>query len=853
MKKIKSTSLRKLHTKILSMTLILLMLFMYLPVNVSEAAVNITLTGFRANEGGGGKLDLGWTTGELGNTWAEGEWVPYQLVLKGVQTDYPNLEGFPGIEISYDFTSSGDRRFVDLVRYIQVGSAALTDLQAWPNDSGVPYPMTTREEIELAQKDKNNNPSIDNAWSGFTLLNLPNNQVNVALDGSSGTTDDSNRKFVVTTQNLKDANLGESDTLVLYFQLHESRTFIWQNSLQSGYNTPPTDAWGGYLYSGTGFSNDSKLGSSYVSGASGHVTLVSLSGAKTVPIPIPPEPEGDISGYKYLDANNNGIIDEGDTPLQGWEIKVSGSVENIYFEKSIYTDENGYYNFPSVTAGTTWHIEEILEDGYFQTYPSETGVTMGVASSTFDDPLYAWDVALTLMNPIQGDVNFANVNVGDLEITKVIDTNDTIGLTIPEFDITITGPSYPNGDTKTFSSPDDLVQLWTNLIPGVYMISEEAPEGWTLSGDTQATVIAGQTGEAAVTGTVTNTYNNGDLEITKVIDTNDTIGLTIPSFDITITGPSYPNGDTKTFSSPSNLVQMWTNLMPGDYTVSETPQVGWEVSYNPEVITVIAGQTGEGAVTGTVTNTYNNGDLEINKFWGDTPEEYMPLEISVTVTGPSYPNGTQVILSSGNGWSETLEDLIPGSYTVVENTLGSEWIVMIDDSNPTVYPDQVTIVNITNTMNYMDETAWGYDAGNAIPFTSLDRKLRNWGWTNGPYANMTSGSAITLDLYAGAGGNDLSNGKYAGTVEITFNADETINVVYDTIYEMTEIHFYIGENELPELKNGKYVNSPGQFPYNESNGVFSDGNKHFEMTISFDSMDEFYIAAHAVVKVPIEY
>jgi hypothetical protein len=40
-------------------------------------ATSITSTGFGANEKGNGTLALGYTTGNLGNTWSEGEWVAY--------------------------------------------------------------------------------------------------------------------------------------------------------------------------------------------------------------------------------------------------------------------------------------------------------------------------------------------------------------------------------------------------------------------------------------------------------------------------------------------------------------------------------------------------------------------------------------------------------------------------------------------------------------------------------------------------------------------------------------------------------------------------------------------------------
>jgi hypothetical protein len=320
-----------------------------LPQEEKAGSFNVTSLGFRANEGGGGALDTKWTGGNLGNTWAEGEWVPYQLVLTNVQTGYPSsVSTMPDIEISYDFTAKG-HRFIDLVRGLQVGTIELTDLQGWPDTGGLPYSMATREQIEAAQ-----NGDSENVWSGFTLLGLPNSQINRALDGSEGTVTDDCHKFIIYAADLIAAGIAETDdTIIIYYQLHESRTFIWNNHLQSGYDATPTDAWGGYLYGTTSYLTDERTGSGYVPGASGHVHVETLTGSQDVPIPIPEKLPGAVSGLKWLDINGNAVMDEGETTLSGWRIHVYGNVDNIPFSHSILTNETGSYSFPDLTVGTS--------------------------------------------------------------------------------------------------------------------------------------------------------------------------------------------------------------------------------------------------------------------------------------------------------------------------------------------------------------------------------------------------------------------------------------------------------------------------------------------------------------------
>jgi hypothetical protein len=377
----------------------------------AQAKIKMSSLGYRPGASGGGA----WTGGNLGKTWAEGEWVPYQLVLEGID---PGLAGLDSIVISFDFSvpHAGDLfRFVDLARGIQVGTVRFNETQAWPQPDGSAFPLSTREEIEIGQ-----NHPLENVWTGFTHLNLPSDQVNRTLSGDLDVPPGEERHILkIYKSDLLAAGIDiNASTVVIYYQLHESRTFIWQNRLQATYDTPPTDVWGGYLYGTDSWDTLSVLGSGYVPGASGHVHLESPKGGKDIPIPIPPSPPGTISGLKWRDDNGNGAQDQGEPALSGWQVHVSGTVEGVDLASSTHTDEFGNYSFPSLTAGT-WTIKEDqqrddpVENGYSQTYPTVgiqvgqgTGVPVGPPPP--DAAAVGWEVELTLDIPDQTDMNFGN-------------------------------------------------------------------------------------------------------------------------------------------------------------------------------------------------------------------------------------------------------------------------------------------------------------------------------------------------------------------------------------------------------------------------------------------------------------
>jgi len=201
---------------------------------------------------------------------------------------------------------------------------------------------------------------------------------------------------------------------------------------------------------------------------------------------------------------------------------------------------------------------------------------------------------------------------GSLTVLKTVDTNDAVGLTVPDFSITITGPSYPSGDTKVFNQTNGMEQTWDYLIPGTYTVTESGISApWSVVIDPETFDVVG--GEnTTVDVTVTNTYATGSLTVLKVVDTNDAIGLTVPDFSITITGPSYPTGDAKVFNQTNGMEQTWNDLIPGTYTVTEPGvEAPWSVMIQPATYEVPAGENT--TVDVTVTNEYSTGSILVTK------------------------------------------------------------------------------------------------------------------------------------------------------------------------------------------------------------------------------------------------
>ena len=622
--------------------------------------VGITMEGYNIPTTGGFTLE--WITGNLGKSYDEGEWVPYQTTITGIQDVYPNMTGMPDIVIGWDFTGGNKAdspRFGDLVRDIQVGLTKLTNAQGFPRSNGTAYVISTLAGANVPQNDPD-----ENQWLGFQLLNLPESQVNLPLTGSGSVIDDVHT-FVIHVSDLTSHGIPAStDTFYIYYQIHESRTFVWNNGLQAGYDASPTDAWGGYLYSAAPYDTDKRLGSGFVPGSSGHVHNEGVGGAKDVPLPIPPEPAGLIDGYKFNDADSSGTDMTGnESGIQGWRVYIGGYIEGLpLFITSVLTDANGYFSFGNLTAGT-WYIAENIarespvETFWNQTYPnSGTGLVSPVATPLLSSSIpfvfpttptlgpWAYRVDLTATNLTQHHVDFGNVGKGCLTITKElsIPVGVPLGLLDGTFIINVANVTFGFSQNLTFTMTDGVVsgpQTIYNLIPGIYTLTEPGlPSYWAPTAGLGSVTVS-SSGTCAAR-TVTNTYTPGCLTITKELNLNGYLFANNVTMDfiVNVANVTFGFSQNLTFHVVNGVLQAPTsvtleNLIPGTYNVTEVnPGIMWTVT-GQGIVTV---NSGTPCAAKTISNTIKLPNTSINitaDVYETTPGGNVWLYISDTNDG----------------------------------------------------------------------------------------------------------------------------------------------------------------------------------------------------------------------------
>ncbi|MFA5051679.1 MAG: SdrD B-like domain-containing protein [Patescibacteria group bacterium] len=166
---------------------------------------------------------------------------------------------------------------------------------------------------------------------------------------------------------------------------------------------------------------------------------------------------GTISGYKYNDVNQNGIWDDGEPGLSGWTITLGGDGS-----ASAVTDENGYYAFTDLLAGT-YSLSETMQDGWIMTQsPADVEIYSGV-DSTHND--------------------FGNFNYGKISGYKM-DQNEN-GLEGWQICLTKQGLaefSFARFDAIqepncTYTDEEGYYEF-NNLMYGTYIVSETQQFGW---------------------------------------------------------------------------------------------------------------------------------------------------------------------------------------------------------------------------------------------------------------------------------------------------------------------------------------------------------------------------------------
>ena len=284
-----------------------------------------------------------------------------------------------------------------------------------------------------------------------------------------------------------------------------------------------------------------------------------------------------LSGHVFLDANDNGVQDSGDTNVAGVTVKLFTSA-GVNTGLTATTDANGFYQFTNLTAGT--YIVDVL---------APTGTTIDTTTGTNANA--AVDSIVNTAGMVAASVtagaNTPNQNAGifaPATITAHVyaDANDNSSQDNGEGNLAgvtvnlLTSAGVATGVTAITDANGNV--SFTGLVPGSYEVSVNTPTGDTVTQHsnvgTLIPVTSGQTAAPAIEGLFVPASLSGhvflDANDNGVQDSGDTnvAGVTVKLF----TSAGVNTGLTAT--TDANGFYQFTNLTAGTYIVDVLAPTG---------------------------------------------------------------------------------------------------------------------------------------------------------------------------------------------------------------------------------------------------------------------------------------
>ena len=445
-----------------------------------------------------------------------------------------------------------------------------------------------------------------------------------------------------------------------------------------GSNTTDSD-----LNKVTGLSGSTTLGS-------GETNLTLDAGVVNLPI---------VSGYTYVDANNNGVRDSGEAPIGGVVITLTGNKNGgTPITLTATTGADGFYQFanldPSDLSGYTL-TEAQPSSGYLDGRES-----VGTAGGTISGPNPTRDVLSGII--VTSSTNSQRNNFGELRASSItgsvyVDvTNDgdrqvgEQGISGVVIDLMGTD-DLGNTVTATTTTVADGSYSFTGLRPGTYTVIEPTQPSGYLDGAERAGTAGGSTttndrittivlasgvssasnlfGEkptspvayTAISGTVRLDPNaNGTRETGE----NGTVG------SVTITLRDDTNTVVAVTITDVNGNYSFAGIAVGDYTVVETQPAGYGSS-SPNTLSVTAPVGGVSGQDFFETTASLSGhvfvDANANGIFdsGETPLGAVTVRVAGTdVNGKAV----SVLTTTSVDGSWLVAGLVAGTYTATEPT-----------------------------------------------------------------------------------------------------------------------------------------------------------------------------------------
>jgi hypothetical protein len=100
---------------------------------------------------------------------------------------------------------------------------------------------------------------------------------------------------------------------------------------------------------------------------------------------------GEIHGIKWNDFNGDGVQNPDESGLAGWTIYLDANQNGNLDEGEVsaVTGDNGEYSFTDLDAGS-YTVAEVPQDGWVQTYPGDVGSVLNEPNDTILEAIPSW-------------------------------------------------------------------------------------------------------------------------------------------------------------------------------------------------------------------------------------------------------------------------------------------------------------------------------------------------------------------------------------------------------------------------------------------------------------------------------
>jgi hypothetical protein len=303
-------------------------------------------------------------------------------------------------------------------------------------------------------------------------------------------------------------------------------------------------------------------------------------------VPEGSDTQNSISGFVYVDANNNGLFDSGEIPIPDVLVSLSGSAT-----RTVFTGSDGSYRFDNLVDGI-YTVTQSQAVNYNDGRDTQGTPILGTAEN---------DRFVNLL--LESNVAATNYNFG--ELPQIVPANNSIsgfvyrdsdndGVFDPEevpiegVNIHLFGPV-----TSSFTTRRDGFYSFTDLPDGVYSIVQTQPAGYDDGLDTQGQPVIGSVANDRFNGLAVSggiklvRYNFGERTLVApqpnsiagavYLDTNsngvyDSSEKPLAGVIVQLTG----NGIERTFVTDDQGIYRFTDLPDGTYNVSQEQPAGYE-------------------------------------------------------------------------------------------------------------------------------------------------------------------------------------------------------------------------------------------------------------------------------------